>query len=122
MTNEEMEGRINTLEEVVVMLASQQIGSKTSGFNDLRALNRISLAKMSEGVIERVRQKIDEATERIQFTGLNIPEVRTFVANGASIIEEGLDVYLVHNGTSDILRRGSWIYRDPVGGHVYIGR
>jgi hypothetical protein len=104
--------RLELVEEVVVDLA-ESLG---------RGRVLLKIPNLHDQVHERQRERLQDETERVQYTGRNADDVREFCAGDASVVEEPNSHVLtvIYRGFEQRLRPGGWVIRDPGNGRIYV--
>jgi hypothetical protein len=109
---EALAARLELIEEVTVDLA------ETLGRGRILA----KIHDLRDEVHRRQRERLEDETQRVQYTGRNADDVRGFCAGDASVVEEPNSRVLtvIYRGFEQRLRPGGWVVRDPGSGRVYV--
>ena len=109
--DKETRERIERLEDALKSFGGWTSEHRNSGVPALRAV--------VEDSQQRYEQRLEEATERIRWTGSNVDELEAFAGDAATVRTDQMgEPWLVGhrvNTRSIPLRRGMWLARDPSG-------
>jgi len=125
MTNKELIALVDELVTRVERLEAAHASESHYADAWLRRQGENASRAIANEARERAEQRLEDATAKIGFTGLNLDEIRGFVGDSGTIQKDPKNDslwivgYLI-DGKSIPLRPGTFLARDPQRGLIYV--